>query len=87
MLTCREVTQLVGSDNVRVAPLRTRLAVRLHLVMCRHCRRYRRELQVIGAAARRHVSTLFGAESADDERVLRVQSAALREIRGTPTDD
>ena len=87
MLTCREVTQLVGSDNVRVAPLRIRMAVRLHLAMCRHCRRYRRELQAIAVAARRHVSTLFGAESADHERMLRIQSAVLREVRGTHPDE
>ena len=53
MLRCREVTELVGTDAGARAPLRTRLAVRLHLLMCRHCRAYVRSLRQLAAAARR----------------------------------
>jgi hypothetical protein len=52
MLRCNEVTRLCASEDVRDASWRTRIAVRLHLMMCRHCRRYVRELSRIGAAAR-----------------------------------
>jgi hypothetical protein len=52
MLRCNEVTKLCASEDIQGAPLRTRVAVRLHLMMCRHCRRYVRELARIGAAAR-----------------------------------
>jgi hypothetical protein len=52
MLRCNEVTRLCASEDIRGAPWRTRIAVRLHLVMCRNCRRYVRELARIGAAAR-----------------------------------
>ena len=52
MLRCNEVTRLCASEDIRGAPWRTRIAVRLHLVMCRNCRRYVRELASIGAAAR-----------------------------------
>jgi hypothetical protein len=52
MLTCREVTRLVASDALAWAPLRRRLEVRLHLLMCEHCSRYVRELRAIGAALR-----------------------------------
>jgi len=53
MLRCDEVSRLCASEDVRRAPLLPRIAVRLHLMMCRHCRRYVRELAQIGAAARR----------------------------------
>jgi anti-sigma factor RsiW len=53
MLRCHEVTRLYATDEIRGAPLRTRLAVRLHLMMCRHCDRYVRELAAIGDAVRR----------------------------------
>ncbi len=40
MLTCRQVAEnadrYLGAD----LPWRTRLQMRLHLMMCRHCRRY-----------------------------------------------
>ena len=53
MLSCRDVTELVGADMVARAPLRTRLAVRLHLLMCRHCRAYVGSLRQLAATARR----------------------------------
>ncbi len=52
MLRCKEVTRLHASDEIRSAPLMTRLGVRLHLMMCEHCRRYVRELARIGEAVR-----------------------------------
>lgn len=53
MLRCNEVTRLHASEELRRASWRTRLAVRVHLMMCRWCRRYVRELISIGEAARR----------------------------------
>ena len=53
MLKCREVTELVGADAVARAPWRTRLVVRLHLLMCRHCRAYVRSLRQLAGTARR----------------------------------
>jgi len=52
MLKCNEVTRLYASDAARSASLRKRLALRIHLLMCRHCRRYVRELRAIGEAVR-----------------------------------
>jgi len=52
MLRCKEVTRLCASDDIRSASFKTRVAVRMHLALCRHCRRYVRELSRIGAAVR-----------------------------------
>jgi hypothetical protein len=52
MLPCSEVTRLIASEELRRAPIRRRLAVRLHLLRCVHCRRYARELRLLGAAIR-----------------------------------
>ncbi len=52
MLRCNEVTRLVSSDEIRETSLRKRLGVRLHLMMCRSCRRYVRELAAIAEALR-----------------------------------
>ena len=40
MMSCREVTGLVASDELAEAPWARRLVVRLHLFMRSHCRRY-----------------------------------------------
>jgi predicted anti-sigma-YlaC factor YlaD len=38
MLTCREVSLSASDYLERNMPLRRRVSVRLHLVMCKHCR-------------------------------------------------
>lgn len=53
MLRCNQVSELIGSDRVLTAGLRTRLAVRLHLMMCDHCSAYARSLRQMAALARR----------------------------------
>lgn len=73
MLRCSEVTQLCASEDIRRAPLRTRMAVRIHLMMCRYCRRYVKELALIGHAARglqREVPDEVGRHEALIRRVL-----------------
>ncbi len=59
MLKCKEITELIGSEGLEEQPIRRRLSVRLHLLMCRHCRSYAGQLRSIGEAAR----GLFGRES------------------------
>ena len=51
MMTCKEVSTLVSTEQVHEAPLAQRIGVRLHLMMCRHCRRFRRQLFRIGRVA------------------------------------
>jgi hypothetical protein len=74
MQRCKEVTRLYASDDIRSAPWRTRLGVRIHLMLCRHCRRYVRELGRIGEAVRdlvKDTSEHAGRNDALARRVLR----------------
>ena len=86
MLTCREVTQLVGTEDLRVAPLRTRLSAWMHLAMCRHCRRYTQELKAIGDAVRRNGRAVFGAMPADGDRILAAVAQAMSRDPRTSAD-
>jgi predicted anti-sigma-YlaC factor YlaD len=52
MPSCKEVTAAVASDDLPRRPWRERLAIRLHLLMCRHCRRYVEQLAAIASAVR-----------------------------------
>jgi len=52
MLTCKEVSTLLSTGGLDNAPWRARLAVRLHLSMCRHCRAFKRQLDALASAAR-----------------------------------
>jgi hypothetical protein len=52
MMTCKEVSTLVSMEQVDEVPLARRMGVWLHLMMCRHCRRFRRQLLRLGRIAR-----------------------------------
>lgn len=53
MITCKEVSTLVSTGSLADAPLKVRLAARLHLAMCRHCRAFKRQVEMIARTARR----------------------------------
>ena len=52
MLKCHEVMLKVSSDDFVEASWSARTGLRLHLMMCRHCRAYARQLRAIGKLAR-----------------------------------
>jgi anti-sigma factor ChrR (cupin superfamily) len=52
-MTCKEVSTAVASEDLPRFSWRKRIGVRLHLLMCRHCRRYAAQLAAIGNAVRR----------------------------------
>jgi predicted anti-sigma-YlaC factor YlaD len=52
MMTCKEVSTLMSTGGLDDARWSVRLAVRLHLSMCRHCRAFKRQLEALGKAAR-----------------------------------
>lgn len=78
MLTCREISHDLAADMLRTAGLRRRIAVRMHLLMCDHCRRFSEQLEQMGGAMRQ-LSQLGDSRLTDEEveqRILaRVQSA------------
>lgn len=53
MLSCNEMMRLGASGELEEASWGTRFRVTMHLAMCRHCRRYARQLRMIADAARR----------------------------------
>lgn len=44
MLTCKDIARLVSDDLDRKLPLRQKMRVRLHLMMCGACSTYRRQV-------------------------------------------
>lgn len=57
MLSCRETTQLISDSMQRRLPLRQRLAVAVHLLMCRFCLRYRKQIRFMEKAVDRLVES------------------------------
>ena len=76
MPSCREVTRAVATDELEGAPLLRRFAVRLHLLVCGHCRRYARHIRAIGLAARE----VLARPSGDRESLGRLRRVILARL-------
>ena len=77
MSSCKELTRFVASDEFEDAPWRRRLGIRFHLLMCRHCRRYKDQLRTIAKSARRHLGG-----DADPETLERLERVILKRPSG-----
>jgi predicted anti-sigma-YlaC factor YlaD len=53
MLNCREITERASDFIDARLPWRARMEVRLHLMMCRFCREYVRQMTLVVEALRR----------------------------------
>ncbi len=57
MLSCRDVTQLLSESMDTSLPIGKRIGVRFHLLMCKFCARYERQLLLIRDTVRRLVAS------------------------------
>ncbi len=76
MLSCKEVTSKIASEEFAEAGWRQRLGVRLHLLMCRHCRRYATQLRSLGELAR----NLWGSGFEDPDTLKRLERSILQKV-------
>jgi hypothetical protein len=56
MLSCKDVTQLISESMDTSLPIGKRIGVRVHLLMCKFCSRYERQLRLIRETVRRIVA-------------------------------
>ena len=75
MLKCREFTGLVTTGEMENAGWMKKLEIRLHLMMCVHCRRYLAQIQAIGLGAR----FLVQGKQADPEQLKRMEEEVLHQ--------
>jgi hypothetical protein len=50
MLSCKQASQLISQSLEQPLAMRERFALKLHLLICRYCRRFRQQLQAIRIA-------------------------------------
>ena len=80
MLSCRDLARVAARDELSEAGWRGRLAARLHLLMCQHCRRYAAQLRMIGQAAR-SLTSARSDEEEERETIRRLEQGLLDRFR------
>ncbi len=73
MQNCRDVAYLIASDGLEHSGRATRLMTRLHLLFCKHCRRYAREIAMIGRISRE----IFNADSVEPDTLQRLEGSIM----------
>ena len=66
MLRCREISKLVSESMEQDLPLRRRLEVRMHLMMCRMCWGFARQIRLLRRGARENPERLGPDESSPE---------------------
>jgi predicted anti-sigma-YlaC factor YlaD len=73
MLTCKEISKLVSQSLDHKLPLRQRMGMRFHLMMCSMCRTYKTQALLLRKALR-----TFGRDNAEklpEETKQRIKQA------------
>jgi len=80
MLSCRDVTRLISESMDRTLPIGKRIGVRLHLLICRFCARYERQLLLIRDTVRR-IAAAEGEEAGLTPELLSAEARKrIREL-------
>ena len=78
MFQCSEVSQKVSQAMDAQLPFRHRMAVRVHLLMCRYCARFKKQLLLI-----RKMCHLDEQDAPDTQRPERLTPKARERIKAT----
>ena len=79
MTSCKQVARLLTSGELERQGSWTRLWVRVHLWMCRHCSRLAKQLEEIRSAGRRLRATFDGEKPPTGEEGL--EARLLKKLR------
>lgn len=77
MMKCREVSHVVATDAVGELGFFKRLELRLHVLMCNHCRRYLEQIRGLGRGAR----DLADRDPCPGERLEEIEGKILDRVR------
>lgn len=77
MLNCKQIVKLVSSEDKPT--WRHRLEVRFHILMCHHCRKYVKQLELM----KNGFKELFknSTHDVDSEKVKELENKILEKIR------
>jgi hypothetical protein len=84
MLTCKDATRLISESMDHTLPLGKRVGVRLHLLICRFCARYERQLHLIRETVRRLAAMEDAYGSPAGERLSEEAKDRIRKSLATP---
>ena len=80
MPTCREATELASRSMDERLPLSSRMALRLHLAICKNCARFNQQLQEMRRLFREETAAADDAEGLAPEARQRIASELQKKL-------
>lgn len=82
MKSCKEITHLASRALDEELPLSQRIGIQMHLMMCKYCSRYARQLKFL-----RTVMSGYLSEQADELSQCKLPEDSARRIQSTIDDN
>ena len=79
MLTCKEVSELVSQIPERPLSLRENLGIKMHLMICKLCSRFTRQMKFIARAT--NIFMQYPDECLDNSHATRLPDEARERIK------
>lgn len=87
MMRCREVAEGIAGDRFANAGLLTRIELRIHLAMCKLCKRYARQMRALGEDTRCRSDDLPELSDESREKIVDACLDAARRARDSDAKD
>ena len=87
MFNCRKVSQMVSESLDRKLPLHQQVMIKTHLMMCRYCFRFKKQLDLIRLICRKDTMPPDDRDSPvtlTNEACERIKSKIKKETAGPP---
>ncbi len=82
MMNCQEISKKVSESFDRPLPIWQRLGIRMHLLMCKYCARFRRQILLLHKALQAFDIPAKEAESLSTEAKDRIRNAIRSLAKG-----
>jgi len=82
IMSCKQVSMQISRSLDTPLPLSRQMGIRVHLMMCKFCRRYNRHLRLIHALLNREREKMLAKEQLSSEareRILKAIEVTMRQ--------
>jgi hypothetical protein len=74
MLSCKQASQIISQSLDRKLTMQERFALKLHLLICKYCKRFSQQIQAVSVALKQMV------DSIENDSTIEMPSAAKKRI-------
>jgi len=67
-LSCQDITRLVSESMDHTLPYHQRVKIRIHLIMCKYCARFEKQIKLMRVVCRQHIAPDAGATLSGEAR-------------------